>query len=715
MTSSLLLVALAGLIYISLMGLGLGVARLCRRGSVDSPGQSPMSPVIMGLAVVQVVAWYVLQFTDAGVSRAFMILALLSLCGLVAHFIGRGVTVRSEVRRLLSDHWVAGASAVIFAISWWPLMKFGYLTAAGGNGDVAAYAQVAQHIRHHGFADVGRILGADLGTVSRTDASGAYMVLAYAKGIVNRPYNGIMLPVLATFVAVVAQQGKVIISRISTMSQLRATIIVLIPQSTFMMVYLTANYFLAQFVSMAAFFALVLSCMWIRGSIESGSRIGPGEIVLASTPPIVLLVTYPHMAFVVVPVAIVALSPFRNWTSLRRYLISFAGAGVVTVVVCFQKLQVGLERFFKLAGDTTSGWPLPSLSPAAILGFQSDPYHRANRIDLLMSAVIVVVVLIAVLVLWRNRTSSGGLLLLVFAVSAACVLMNISAADTYRNWKWTTYFIPLLIVGGLWAVATALHRFRVMSSILMLGLLVLLPVNLTRSRTYMRMVATATPVVTYDLSQLGSSPALRGLTEVNVRTGPFLGSMWPTLFLEPLHVRILEPSYYSAPLPFAGPTIVRDNGQIASSRVRSLGNGYALVDYPAGVVTTSTESFAAVLEPRALPSTLVRGKKHRIKMSVQNTGLSTWLGSGSWTGSVNVGARLLDPVSRKPLAEIGRGAIAPFPDYVMPGEKRSVTMEITTSVAPGSYLLDVSPVIEQIKWMGEISPKFHSVTSIEIR
>lgn len=692
------------------------IARL-RKRSVDIPKSNY---VLVGASIVVVVGWWTLELGIVDLFLMQRFLAFLATLGSVLWIV--------RVFRTRPAWKVSYAYAVLLLLSlgiclwqWRVMMNGGYLTAVGGNGDLAAYAQITQHIQRSDFDDAGRIAGNHLGSVARTDVSGVYILLSMLQVVIGRPLNQILIPAMicATILLVLAV-FQLIQNHFNT-SVFTAGAVALAVQATFMFSYLQGYYFLSQVISMAVLVKLVDSFLLMQSDVGApGPRArlmsGPTTAIVLSTAMLVL--TYPHMVFVCVPIVFVAFVSLRDVLQLRKTIWLYLTSTLIAFGLVWSKIVNSVERFAKLANDQVNGWPLPNILPTHLLGFMNSENAESTLLQWVASGVLVTVVCISTRANAIQRlTETVPIVRVLVVLLGSYLFFALTAAGSYRQWKWITFFMPLTITVlllPLSAIFVAIFKER-SGRVLGAALTVLIVgLSLSRGDKLMSRVQKDSMSVTWDMTQLSEKVDIREDEPINVLSGPYLKSMWPALFLYPHVVHILEPSYYSSPGPSQGPTLIASEAEIPSwVPTARINNDYKIVDYPGGPVSDGVVGLGAKVE--GAPSSLRLEVRRKITFSVDvtNVGGVTWLGGGSFRGAVNLGLRIRRDQLGSVYEEIGRQTIVAFPSYVPPGEKAAVDIDLSLD-RRGTFVLEITPVSEQVAWFTDINPDFGQRILLEV-
>ena len=157
-------VALA--LYAALALIGAPIWLLVR--SAPPPVSDALGCPVIGLACLQVFAWYWLRFGTGGLVGG---LPILGACALVA-LLGIGWSRRRSFRaptlaRCASTVGLLVAVSAVFVGEFRVPLKIGHLTSASiYNADIGYYVTVARALVSHGYSWSGNIAGVDLGAIA---------------------------------------------------------------------------------------------------------------------------------------------------------------------------------------------------------------------------------------------------------------------------------------------------------------------------------------------------------------------------------------------------------------------------------------------------------------------------------------------------------------------------------------------------------------------
>ena len=701
--------------YSALALIGFNTRRVLEQLCVVEHNDVGINPLI-GLALVQILCWYQLRYFANGISFVTSAVLLASLLYGVIQLRNTRGAIKIE---LLKHRWLLitlMVSTILFLFQWHSLLSTGYLSAASPNGDIAAYAQIAQHIEHHSFVEAGRIGGANLGSVARTDVTGAYVLVNFVRQVTSVDLHQILLPTLGIANLFVAHALFKLLRRTTKLKPAVVVLLAVFPQSTFMSMYLMGNFFLAQIMAMAASIVLLEILLSADSHVLSSFKFAIKNIWIIAVPVVVLLLTYPHMAFVVPPILILVVVPKMFKSQFRHFVLVTAMVGSGAVLLLLGKFSVAFQRMKDLAGDKVNGWPLPGLYPSEIFGLQWSESLKPTNGDLVASVVLLLVVVVSIFVIRRRGSNGLPSVSILIWLGGTYMYMYWSSGVSYRQWKWITFFQPFLLTAALVPMCIAIFLImknrRMALPLVCLLLSGLIAGNYQRTMSYSDGVVTGTYLVEKKTAQLGRE--LGGLKRLNIKTGPYLESMWPAYFARNQETNILDPSYYSSSLALAAPTLVSKDFQVSDGvEYQELKSGYKLVGFPSGNTSVSLDGLASKIEIKRDSFTIGAGKEVTFNVLVTNTGQSAWLGGGLSVGSVNIGARVILKNGTQLNSEISRSTIVEFPNYVRPDEDRLVLVRLKID-QPGDYLVEISPVAEGLAWFSELNKEYAQLIRVQV-
>lgn len=521
-----------------------------------------LSAPLLGLGVIQVFGWYWLANSESGLRSGFLVIALIAIgCGLIG-------VLRNSSRVGISfgSHSMLTVGAVlILSLAIGSLFLNGFFQAARptaatiANNDIASYALLSQHLADHGFDSPGSVVGADQGGVSEIDASGVRVVLTFVSVVTNQDVQSVTAATVLLFIVVLALASVWVVGQMSDVNSLIRVIIAILVVSSSMIAYLLGNYFLSQVASMASVMAL-LGVLLVSGRRQSrADMILLGFLATAVLVPMVL--TYPHMAVIGLAVTggsvIVGGSPSGFLKrSVRVGFVAIASA-VGSVVILLPHVPTLVERARFLA-NVAAGWPLPISAPFRTLGLEKFGETTGMLAPTpavfwtQFAAIGLILVGVGALRLYgRSIYPFVPLALFLIIIVGYRVAIAQRGGNSYGQWKWITFYQPLIVVSVAIAVAelaTAALRSspgtraqRVRLVVIAAPLLAWIAISINRaSSTYSRTWSTV-PSGLSDVAVLERS----NLTSINVDLAPYWESMWAAYYLSDLQVHIVNPSYYA--------------------------------------------------------------------------------------------------------------------------------------------------------------------------
>ena len=671
---------------------------------------------LLGLAFVQLICWYRLDTFGGGLSSTLGI--LLTICIVLGIVLGimnsknLWKTINSNIGLLAT----LAAGTVVFLIQWYPLLKMGFVTATGTNADISAYALVAQHIEHHSFHEIGKIGLKEFTALPKQDVSGAYFFVIFARHITRTQFYEVLIPAIG---AAQLMLTHALYKLLQTVVKLPLALIILLsifPQTTFMFRYLSGNFFLAQILAMAAMVSLLTLFLETRNISPSREikslRFGQWGVI----PVVILLLTYPHMAFVVPPLLALIVFPSVPKENRARFIRSISVIGFVSIVLLFEKFTVAFDRMKDLALDRVNGWPLPGFLPSQLLGIQWSSLRAPSLSDGLFSVVLMVLFISSSLLNRASKTWFPSMSILLWT-GTTYAYFYFSSGPSYRQWKWITFFQPIVLIAILVPIFLALlaksESRKYISVALPLALLIFVAGNIARTFDYASEITESHLVVTKKIVTLANESSLKTIPAVNIKSGAYLGSMWPAYFVPSHSVNILDESYFTSTEPLEAPTLVSENFVVDPGvEFETLKSGHKLVEFPKKN-STAWGGLAASISVKS--STLKIGLEAEVTVSgeARNDGENSWLGSGLLNGSVNVGARAISHNGKRVNLEMARAELTTFPNFVGPGETRNFQLTLSFN-KPGKYLLEITPVSEGVSWFSELNSRFAHFVEVNV-
>ena len=713
---SIELVSRMWFLYALLTVVGFGFRSFFGRRNKDAVFSCVPTPLI-GMTVILVCYWYGLVFLKTGVDPLTVPIVVTS----IALALWFGFSERKQLLKRIQGSLAQGValslSTFIFLVQWRSVLSDGgFMRSVTGNNDIILYAQIAEHMGRNSFDSFGRIGGMDSGYTMEASYSGAFEFIAFARSVMSASFNDTLLPVLGVVFLLVAHSLTLLLRHSTKLNRSTVGCLAVVPQSVFMVAYLGGSYFLAQMMATALFISLVT--VGIKMQLQDfrfRDVIGPKTVIgglLFSS----LFLTYPHMGFILVPI----LGSFLIWRlpvreSIFRLVSLFSMAAFGSILV-IRKMTSALEKFRLLAGDIIAGWPLPGFLPSQLIGLQWSEKIPPTNQDWILSGLLILTFVWTVLILRRRDGHTLPLLPVVPILLCSYAVVYFISGVSYKQWKWITFFQPLLVVAILLPIVAvfAASQSRHLKSVLITNgcLILLVGMNLWSTRPFQQTMGQISKQVNSELVNLGKNPKLANIDELNVKSGPYSGSMWPALYLAPRRINILDPSYYTSAEPLSAPTLVRNDFSLHESvPADQISSDFKLVRYPDGLISKDKQGLASRATIDCPTFKMIIGQVVTCDLELTNIGDATWLGSGNFQGAVNVGVRIVDPISRKPISEIARAYLPGFPNYVSPEATRRIQFTVSFDKV-GTVLIEVAPVSEFVAWFADLN--FSNASYLEL-
>ena len=227
-----------------------------------------------------------------------------------------------------------------------------------------------------------------------------------------------------------------------------------------------------------------------------------------------------------------------------------------------------------------------------MLGFQTSPTASQGWPTVAMSALVLFGLAAAAVIAWRRGLGASVAPLLAgiapILVSYAIVYWR-EGGPTYRQWKWITFFIPLVVafVVALFLLValTAPRRTeawrRVGYSALAAYAIAAVFVFAGGAGFPMRSAPTSYLSVTPDEIDLSVNPGLRNVPAVHINTDPYWETMWLAYFLRDKQVSLAQETYYGTSPPVSSWYVERNDRPLApGAEATPLNATYRLVHMP---------------------------------------------------------------------------------------------------------------------------------------
>jgi hypothetical protein len=584
--AALTCVAVASAIYFVLALLGAPVWLLVR------PARPPLSDALacplLGLAVLQVFAWYWLRYGNTGMAVG---LPIVCGCALVA-VLGVARLRKLRPRRVSAIGCAAtlglvSAVALVFVIEYRVPLRIGHLTAGSiWNADIALYANVSAALVSHGFSWVGNIVGIDLGGYASDVAGtrpGVYATLAASAAATRTATWQAALPLLLVLVVLVALAVRDGVLLLLPGRRAAAPVIALLATMASLFAYVTTNYFVSQVLVMSLAISEWAVLHWLARRPRRPDRIV--GVVLIAAIVVTGTLSFTPMALLMQPVliAVACIGELgRDWLRRCRRVVESV---LWSFLVAFLLIPVPFSRSVRFSGvafEGEGGWPLGLMTPLDILGLGRVIRTPRSMVAVFVLEAIVTGFLIAVALwlLWRRQRDVA----LFCAATALGVLTSYVAVYrirgySYSQWKWISFLQPIFIAAtytlafaAVEAAVGSVRRVRrvtgsAVASVLAATLLVVsLRALVSDTRSTRAVWVPGAPTINWyvvrpPLSDLADRPAIASLREVNVDL-PQWDAMWAAYFLQPnTRVYVVSPSYFPKSAPLARLTLVPRYGE----------------------------------------------------------------------------------------------------------------------------------------------------------
>jgi hypothetical protein len=593
-------VAIAAYVLVALAVIGAPVKILMRVLGV-SVGRVVPAPVI-GIVLVVLVSWY--WATPFGGTRpvAWILVAvgIVGSTALAVVFPGR-LGLRAMLRdadlrscALLGVLCFAGVTTAMVATDGQLFVRSHLTVLTLGNNDAASYAFISQHLLDEGPGEPGNIAGYNAGARSIGFSGGACAVLASGAALAGLDVWQVMTPMMLVALVLGAYTLALLLRAICGRER---TVLIGIGSvlgfSVLHTAYLVAQWFYAQLVGMtlvlAAAAVLYVAVRSMTRRDAFAAVVVVGSILAAG------LSVYPHMtimgSLVLLPVVAVAHASFRSLVRRGVRTAMLFGLGALLAVALAPGLLVDAIDITQELEDVNAGWPLPSIFPTEMLGFQTDVRAGQGWLTAMVSVVVVAALAGAAVFGWRRKRGDASLPLLTsiaVVLATYAVVYQREGGPTYRQWKWATFFIPLFVAAAVALADVAVTAVRrhgpLWNRALAAGLVFYGAVVVffaPGAGFPLSPPAAEYLAVTLDEINLQHEDRLADLPSLHINTSPYWETMWLAYFLRDVPVT-LGPLTYYATAPPNGPWVLERNDQplAPGAEATELNETYRLVQMP---------------------------------------------------------------------------------------------------------------------------------------
>jgi hypothetical protein len=547
---------LVALELLALLGfLGYPVVHLARRWS----GRALAAPApVIGIAVVYLLSWWWLRATGTGLDVGVPVIVAVGAVAWIPVAVDlarRRPAPREVARAAVVPVVTAVAVGVLFTFHFSSVFRLDHLSsAAGSNIDVAAYSLVAGHLVDEGLSGPGNIAGYNLSQRAEDDAVGATTLVATAAVASGRETWEVGAAVLFVAMAAVSLSLVALVRRLWPGARLIAAGAALVGVANYLFVYLTLQFFLSQILAVALIGAIVVALL---AALDAASwrAVGASALVLALTGA-ALIATYPGMAFfapVVMLAAVLACLPRAGWRDrLLRLGVVIAGGVVAAIVLAPDQFTTAIRRAQILSG-VEAGWPLPGMLPSDLVGAVAGDISGDAALRWTGSLILVGAIAACAALRWRTDRLARFTIVAWAAALASYALVYAIEGESYRQWKWITTFLPLLVAPAAALLVAAgidlARRARVRPAVaqaVALGALVgIVALQTVRADSFISpFLGGSAPgvYVSSDLARLADDPRLRALPGVSVNIADPIEWQWVAAVLSPQTVLPYPPT-----------------------------------------------------------------------------------------------------------------------------------------------------------------------------
>lgn len=544
-----------------------------------------------GLAIVEVFGWYWLELGSGGMRVGLVMLGVLWFSGSLLLVLWFRPRWRSLVPAFTRSGLAAAAIIVLGASLFASLIMAkglgGDQPAAMwyGNADGSSYAVISEHYVDNSHHDVGWVSTGALGSFGRDDAAGIRSFLASMAIVNGTDVATALTPAMAlalVMLVIAAAWTLTALVRAGPMIIAVLALPVMVPPS---ITYIVGHTYLAQVMAMAGALALLAVLLTAGSRTLSDALFAAIPAALVLVP---LVISYPHMAagtFVVISGIAVLTRIEPGSGSPRSWIAGLPGRTAVTALVAMAASAIAVapvlgslvSRADRL-GSANAGWRLSLMTPFEIVGISPfkgmvDATRRVTfgAVDLSMpsatqwfaeGSLVIALLAVATVIGWRRRHTLALFPLVAgLAVLISYRIMFAERGISYQQWKWITFFQPVLIVAVVVAVvvllraATTAYPARASLTIpVALGLSGLAVLACLRSDV--KMWDNDWPYVTSDIAGL-RRVVDSGISSVNIEVEPYAETMWATYYVAPLPAFVVSGSYFPPATGQAAWTIMR--------------------------------------------------------------------------------------------------------------------------------------------------------------
>lgn len=440
------------------------IARLAGRWS---GGALALPASLLGLPVVYLLSWWWVRATGLGLDAGVPVMVGVAVIAWLPILYGAGrrpPAIRELGRRAIVPLVTFLAVAVLFTVHFSSVFRLDHLSsAAGSNIDVAAYSLVAGHLVEEGLSGPGNVYEYDLSERAEDDAFGATALVAAAAVASGHETWEVGAAVLFAAILVLAFSLVALIRRLWPEAGLIAVLAALVGVANFLFVYLTLQFFLAQILAAALLCGVLVALL---AAIDAPDRraLGASAVVIALVGA-AMVATYPHMALLSPAVLLPAVAVCVPRASWRRGVLRLGVAGgagaLLGIALAPDQFVRAVERARLLSG-VMAGWPMAGFLPSDLVGAMTADVPPDGAVRWLGSALVVAAIVACAALLWRaGRLARFTALAWAAGLASYAVIYLEEGDDSYRQWKWITFFLPVMVaLAAALVIAAALALTR---------------------------------------------------------------------------------------------------------------------------------------------------------------------------------------------------------------------------------------------------------------
>lgn len=526
--------------------------------------------VAIGAAIATLWCWY-------GIKLNYPLLPALLVLFWLTVILAAFRIVRSGINSLFSSGFVKGSVQLLVLYSFFYALIYSFFPmgpwseylplARMGNNDIFNYINYASYLQRLGESNIPGYSFIDNAMLIYEVCPAVYYALAGMAKFFGDETLWSAMPTLFGVVALIACVFVHFSRWVFGISKPLAVGIsaVLISGSFFR--YIVGNYFLSQLIALLVVLLLLAKTSeWLAssGSIKKTSMVltfAPYHILLFFTyPPIFVIGLGLQLSYVFL-FSLFSVSHQQGVKLLIRALIKMMLPWLTITLICvaiaclvdpFRAFKI-LKFMFLLAKPGVAGWPLPMVSPIAILGFPG-PFtinHQAAQLPVAV-LFIATIVITGFFSLFHVKATNFARALFALAVLnfAAYFMFWLYSGPTYQQWKLASYLlfpisfvalIPFAIV-----VQKVCQQYMSLNSAQTekFALLLLCFIFVMGNRVYSRYwwPPIDRPALSY--SNLRVLDAMGGWNEAYIQMNGFSNTFMPVYFVRNKKLHLLSRSYY---------------------------------------------------------------------------------------------------------------------------------------------------------------------------